>query len=275
MSFDGEGALGARVEEVSLELVHVGDYVSFATAGSQSSPTRCVLSKAPIRPPHTDRVAGWQVELAGADLSGCPAEPGSSGAASTGSAAAEARAMQRLRGMMTTVGQLIATLFDHYERAYGDEHRAALATQRRVHDVLGGGAHGVHRAPTARRRVAVEAPGPLRSLVAGVEVDPAHRRTARPAHVTVSASPAPAANAASTTWRPAATADASERQHRDDRAEACGQREAARGRPARGMGAPRAGDRRRGPTAMSRRTPSPASPAWANEARNAGHDGQR
>jgi hypothetical protein len=51
--------------------------------------------------------------------------------------------------MTTTVGQLVASLFDRYKRVYHDRHLAALVTQLHVNDVLQRGA----RTPTRSIRL--------------------------------------------------------------------------------------------------------------------------
>jgi hypothetical protein len=51
------------LEEVSIEHVHVGDYLSLPSEGPSPPRVRCVLVKAAIRTPRVDRVAGWHVEL--------------------------------------------------------------------------------------------------------------------------------------------------------------------------------------------------------------------
>lgn len=38
--------------------------------------------------------------------------------------------------MTTTLGDLVSELFDEYERSYGDETLAALATQARITELL-------------------------------------------------------------------------------------------------------------------------------------------
>jgi hypothetical protein len=38
--------------------------------------------------------------------------------------------------MKTTMGQLIAVLFERFEREYGDKRRAAAATQQRIQELL-------------------------------------------------------------------------------------------------------------------------------------------
>jgi hypothetical protein len=60
---DLEGQLYDRLEEVSIEHVHVGDYVSLPSAGPPAAKSQCVLFKAPTRLAATDEIAGWQVEL--------------------------------------------------------------------------------------------------------------------------------------------------------------------------------------------------------------------
>ena len=40
--------------------------------------------------------------------------------------------------MNTTIGQLVATLFDAYDRSLRDEELAAVATQVRLSELLGG-----------------------------------------------------------------------------------------------------------------------------------------
>lgn len=50
-----------RIEEVSSELVHVGDYV-YSSTTARLEPL-CVLVKVPIRSP-LQRLVGWQIQLA-------------------------------------------------------------------------------------------------------------------------------------------------------------------------------------------------------------------
>jgi hypothetical protein len=57
--------------------------------------------------------------------------------------------------MNTTVGQVIAALFDRYQRLYGDDHLAALVIQDHVNEALrrrarAATAHASSRASRAR-----------------------------------------------------------------------------------------------------------------------------
>ena len=49
-----------RVEQVSIQLVHVGDYVYASPARSQPL---CVVAKVAIRSRPLHRIVGWQLEL--------------------------------------------------------------------------------------------------------------------------------------------------------------------------------------------------------------------
>ena len=51
-------------EEVSSETVHIGDYLSVDFAGPSCATAYCVLCKAAVRIPPSQRVVGWQVEVA-------------------------------------------------------------------------------------------------------------------------------------------------------------------------------------------------------------------
>jgi hypothetical protein len=59
MGMTGLDSLRQDLEEVSIEAVHVGDYIYVP---SDHRP-HCVLSKATTRLAATDKVAGWRVEL--------------------------------------------------------------------------------------------------------------------------------------------------------------------------------------------------------------------
>ena len=61
---EGCGQQQKHFEEVSIENVHVGDYLSARSAGPARTSAHCVLSKAPMRIPPSQRVVGWHVEVA-------------------------------------------------------------------------------------------------------------------------------------------------------------------------------------------------------------------
>jgi len=58
LDYDGQEWL----EDVSIEAVHVGDYVSLARGPSH--PVGCVLRKTPARALPSTRIVGWGIELA-------------------------------------------------------------------------------------------------------------------------------------------------------------------------------------------------------------------
>ena len=64
------------------------------------------------------------------------------------------RRVQNPTIMKTTVGKLVASLFNQYEHAFGDHHLAALATQQRVNAMLLRSAHdrGKSAGPSRSRR---------------------------------------------------------------------------------------------------------------------------
>ena len=61
---ENDGEQQEHFEEVSIEAVHVGDYLSLPSAGLSPSEARCVLAKAPMRLQPTKRLVGWHVEVA-------------------------------------------------------------------------------------------------------------------------------------------------------------------------------------------------------------------
>jgi hypothetical protein len=63
MLLDDQRGLRDRLEEVSIETVHVGDYLVFPLATRVQPRALCVLSKLLTRLRPTDKIAGWRLEL--------------------------------------------------------------------------------------------------------------------------------------------------------------------------------------------------------------------
>lgn len=68
-----ERALRARddIEQVTIETVHVGDYV-FLDAAARPATARCVIRKRAKTNERTARIVGWLVELTGDQLAWWP-----------------------------------------------------------------------------------------------------------------------------------------------------------------------------------------------------------
>jgi hypothetical protein len=67
-------ALQARdgIERVSIETVHVGDYVFLGQSFARLVDARCVIAKCAMTNERTARIVGWLLELTGGELAWWP-----------------------------------------------------------------------------------------------------------------------------------------------------------------------------------------------------------